>query len=65
MSEGRTLSEEANAQRWCMAEVPEGQEKWPQDASWHPMRGRCKAHGRKKVNGEWRCRKHLPTATGN
>jgi hypothetical protein len=60
MSEGRTLAQEANAQRWCMAKVEEGQEKWQQDASWHPMRGHCKARGKSKASGEWRCAKHLP-----
>ena len=60
MGEGETLGEAVNRQRWCMAEVEPGQEDWPMGASWHPFQGRCKRHGAKKVNGEWRCKKHLP-----
>ncbi|WFG54136.1 hypothetical protein Mx9_p29 [Myxococcus phage Mx9] len=62
MAEGLTLEESANRQRWCMAEVPRGKEKWPANASWHPYQGRCKARGKSKVNGEWRCAKHLPNS---
>ncbi|UAW08090.1 hypothetical protein [Myxococcus phage Mx4 ts27htf-1hrm-1] len=60
MAEGLTLAESANRQRWCMAEVPAGQEAWPKNASWHPYQGRCKRRGKTKVGGEWRCAKHLP-----
>ena len=60
MGEGQTLKEAANQQRWCMEKVPEGKEKWPAGASWHPMRGYCKGRGKVKVNGEWRCAKHAP-----
>ena len=61
MAEGETLAQAANRQRWCMEKVPRGQEDWPQsDNAWHPFRGHCKRSGVKKINGEWRCKKHLP-----
>ena len=62
MAEGWTLEESANRQRWCMVEVPAGQEEWQKNASWHPYKGRCKRRGRRKVKGQWRCAKHLPTS---
>lgn len=60
MAEGVTLLEEANRQRWCMADVEPGQEDWPKNASWHPLQGTCKRRGARKIDGEWRCNKHLP-----
>lgn len=63
MAEGLTLEQSANQQRWCMAEVPHGEEDWPANAAWHPYQGRCKRYGRKKVDGQWRCARHLPAQT--
>ena len=60
MSEGWTLEQCAIRERWCMAQVPEGQENWPKGASWHPMRRHCKRRGVKKINNEWRCKTHIP-----
>lgn len=60
MSEGLTFAQHVNKQRWCMAKVDEGRERWPKDASWHPLRGHCKARGKVKVGDEWRCPKHIP-----
>lgn len=64
MSEGMTFAEHVKAERWCTEKVPEGQECWPHGSGWHPMRGHCKRRGITKVDGQWRCKKHMPEATG-
>lgn len=61
MAEDVTLTQMANKERWCFEQVPEGQEDWPQgETAWHPLRGYCKGRGKEKVDGTWRCKKHLP-----
>lgn len=63
MAENQTIMEAADQQRWCWADVEKGKDSWPQGAAWHPFPLKCKATGRRKINGEWRCKRHMPKET--